>query len=236
MPDKPADSSVPSEVPPVKKPKHGDIREDGKVFYNHTKHCKNGEQWVTPEQFARYRKNKQERRKKNLAENQKYQRDWRAKNQERSKEHTRRWRDKNPGYWAQNARKRRKADPLFDLRGRVRNRIYLALRGSKKTKRTNQILGITIPELARHLESLFMPGMTWGNRSEWHLDHIVPSSCACNANEVYTLNHYTNLRPLWGKENLSKGKKLPEALPEYIHADVKEIWLREQKQYDQRTN
>lgn len=235
MPDKPADSSVPPEASPVKKHKHGDVREDGKVFKRYVKHCKNGEQWVTPEQFARYHKNKQERRKRNLFEDRKYQRDWRAKNQERSREHTRRWRDKNRGYWARNARRRRKEDPLYDLLGRVRNRIYLALRENLKTKRTIQILGITIPELATHLESLFLPGMSWANRSEWHIDHIVPAACARNENEVYILNHYTNLRPLWSKDNISKGKKLPESLPEYIHADVKEIWLREQEQNDQRT-
>ncbi len=49
--------------------------------------------------------------------------------------------------------------------------------------------------------------MTWENKTLWHLDHIVPVSVAKTEQEIIKLNHYTNFRPLWAKENLAKGKK-----------------------------
>lgn len=52
--------------------------------------------------------------------------------------------------------------------------------------------------------------MNWDNRGlyGWHIDHIIPLSSAKTEEEVYKLCHYTNLQPLWAKENLSKGNKI----------------------------
>jgi hypothetical protein len=50
--------------------------------------------------------------------------------------------------------------------------------------------------------------MCWENRNEWHIDHIVPLSSAKTEDEVYGLCHYTNLQPLWAKDNLQKSNKL----------------------------
>jgi hypothetical protein len=52
--------------------------------------------------------------------------------------------------------------------------------------------------------------MTWDNRSEWHLDHIIPLSSAKTEEELYKLCHYTNLQPLWAVENMKKGNKIVE--------------------------
>ena len=49
--------------------------------------------------------------------------------------------------------------------------------------------------------------MSWENKGEWHLDHIIPISSATNEKEVYELNHYTNFQPLWSIDNLMKSNK-----------------------------
>ena len=62
--------------------------------------------------------------------------------------------------------------------------------------------------LAGHLESLFSPGMTWDNYGfeGWHIDHIKP--CASfELDQKKICFHYTNLQPLWAKDNMSKSNK-----------------------------
>lgn len=49
--------------------------------------------------------------------------------------------------------------------------------------------------------------MTWQNRGEWHIDHIVALATAKTEADVLALNHFTNLRPMWGPDNLKKGAK-----------------------------
>jgi hypothetical protein len=52
--------------------------------------------------------------------------------------------------------------------------------------------------------------MSWDNYGfrGWHIDHIVPLSSAKTKDEAVSLNHYTNLQPLWGVDNMKKGKKI----------------------------
>lgn len=45
------------------------------------------------------------------------------------------------------------------------------------------------------------------NRGEWHIDHIKPTSLAKTEEEIYELNNYTNLQPLWAIDSLRKGNK-----------------------------
>jgi hypothetical protein len=63
-----------------------------------------------------------------------------------------------------------------------------------------------------HIERQFVKGMTWENRGEWHIDHIIPLATAQNENDVVKLNHHTNLRPMWAKDNLRKSSKLENLL------------------------
>ena len=58
-----------------------------------------------------------------------------------------------------------------------------------------------------HIERQFLRGMNWENRDKWHIDHIVPLATAKSEAEVLALNHFTNLRPIWSRDNLSKGAK-----------------------------
>src|SRR3546814_3330220 len=47
--------------------------------------------------------------------------------------------------------------------------------GDGKNGRSWEILvGYTVADLMAHLERQFLPGMSWDNRGEWHIDHIRP--------------------------------------------------------------
>jgi hypothetical protein len=71
----------------------------------------------------------------------------------------------------------------------------------------------SLEELINHIENQFEDGWTWANRGPaWHLDHIFPVSVAIKEGNGELVNHWQNLQPLAGNENLSKNDKVtPEA-------------------------
>lgn len=84
-----------------------------------------------------------------------------------------------------------------------------SLREGKGGRSWERLLGFTLADLMAHLEAQFLPGMTWDNRGEWHIDHIRPL-CSFSFQtpddpqfrEAWAL---TNLQPLWAADNLRKG-------------------------------
>lgn len=109
-------------------------------------------------------------------------------------------------------KERYKNDPLFALACRMRISVCNTLRrgGYTKKSKTAKIIGCSFEELKAHLESLFLDGMGWENRHLWHIDHIIPLASAKSEDEILSLNHYSNLQPLWAYDNMSKGCKMPE--------------------------
>jgi Uri superfamily endonuclease len=71
-------------------------------------------------------------------------------------------------------------------------------------------LGCSIEELKSFLESKFTLGMTWDNYGKWHIDHIKPLSKfnLSDTKELLMACHYTNLQPLWAKDNIVKYNKM----------------------------
>lgn len=110
----------------------------------------------------------------------------------------------------------------YKIQNCLRTRLHHELKKLKKqlninvTKcaKTLKLLGCSISELKIHLESKFQPGMTWENHGYgddcWHIDHILP--CASfdltQESEQRKCFHYTNLQPLWQRDNLKKSNKL----------------------------
>lgn len=82
----------------------------------------------------------------------------------------------------------------------------------QKHNKTVDLLGCSVPELKKHLESQFQPGMTWDNygRTGWHIDHIKPLSSfdLTDLEQLTEACKYTNLQPLWAKDNIQKSNKL----------------------------
>ena len=107
------------------------------------------------------------------------------------------------------AKQQRKINPNFRIRADIARRMLLALKGKNKSKKTIELLGCTIEELWQHLESKFKLGMTRKNHGEWHIDHIKP--CASfdltRVEQQVICFRYTNLQPLWAKDNQEKGAK-----------------------------
>lgn len=91
----------------------------------------------------------------------------------------------------------------------LRTRLNNALKNKSGSAVTD--LGCSIDELIIYLENLFLPGMTWENKGRygWHIDHIIPlaSFDLTKREQTKKACHYTNLQPLWAKDNLSKGSK-----------------------------
>ena len=122
------------------------------------------------------------------------------------------YRTKNQSYSNDYQKKRRKEDDLFKLTYNVKSRLNLFIKKTniRKTSSTFEMIGCTPQFLKEHLEMNFKEGMSWENYGlyGWHIDHIIPLSSAEDEDGVYKLCHYTNLQPLWAKENLSKGSKI----------------------------
>lgn len=102
--------------------------------------------------------------------------------------------------------KRAKTDPIFAEIKKARQKIKDLLRHNG-FKAKNAYTQCTGSELKAHLESKFKPGMSWENKNQWHVDHIIPLSCASSKQEVEKLCHYTNLQPLWSNDNIRKSNK-----------------------------
>lgn len=106
-----------------------------------------------------------------------------------------------------------KENPNYALAHIIRSRVQAAIkfrRGSKAFK-TIELLGCTIDVARKHIESQFKEGMSWENHGmgTWHIDHIKPIKVFDLTNpEIQKIAfHFTNLQPLFAKENLEKSWK-----------------------------
>lgn len=107
-------------------------------------------------------------------------------------------------------RKREALRPELRTINSLRSRFKKFFKGGK-SRSIRRLMGCTLPEFKKHLESQFAKGMTWENYgSKWHIDHILPCSSFDHTdfNQVKTCWHWTNLRPLCAIKNMQKGKAI----------------------------
>jgi len=119
----------------------------------------------------------------------------------------------------------RNANPEKRMRQAITNRLRVLMRQKVLQARarkgldrgtrsgTAQALGRWVgcswAELRKYLGQQFTEGMTWSNYGEWHIDHVIPL-CQFDVHSDGDMSkawHYSNLRPLWAKENQSRPKK-----------------------------
>ena len=165
------------------------------------------------EKLERVRKWKKDNKDKVKAYKKKYykkqlelQKKWREKNREYIKKYRK---DVLPltQEWKRN---RKKINPSYKISETVRSYLSRKIRGKiKKNTKTEKILGISYKNFTEYLASKFKPGMTLANYGEWHIDHIKPVTKfdLTKPGELEKCFHYTNLQPLWAKENIRKSNK-----------------------------
>ena len=125
------------------------------------------------------------------------------------------WREANPEK-VKAMRKKARLKILSTPEGKLNKTLKKHMsRCLSKTKETASQLKYSLPytmkELRVHLERQFLTGMSWDNRSDWHIDHIIPLSSfkftSSSDPEFQAAWALSNLRPLWAKENQVKSKK-----------------------------
>ena len=117
---------------------------------------------------------------------------------------------KNKKYLSEYQNRKKKYDLQFRIACNLRSRLWQAIKNVQKKGSAIRDLGCSISELKVSFEKQFKPGMTWENYGEWHIDHVKPLSVfdLSDRKELLKAVHYTNLQPLWARENISKRNKI----------------------------
>ena len=147
--------------------------------------------------------------------------EWRQNNKQHLKEYYEKNKESvqlyDKKYFAENRerinerlRKKYNENAQYKINVILRTRFYKCLKERKttKSKRMVELVGCDISEVKTHIELQWQPGMTWenhGNRG-WHIDHIKPINTfdLTDIEQQKICFHYTNLRPLWATDNLSR--------------------------------
>ena len=103
-------------------------------------------------------------------------------------------------------KRRYSEDRAYVVVDRLRRRLRSALNGQAKPATTMELVGCSSEKLCAWLEMHFDEGMTWENRSEWHIDHIKPIASFEDPADPACW-HWSNLQPLWAEDNLKKGDR-----------------------------
>lgn len=187
------------------------------IVFDHSKrkYCKNCYIIHRKQYIKQYNKNyKSNWKEKNKEYYKKYCKEYGKKRYNKNKEYfklqNKIYYKNNKEYFNNKSNEYYKNNELYRLSKICRSRIYefLKIRNMNKTNSTFNIISCSKIKLKKYLESKFTKGMSWDNQGLWHIDHIIPLSSAKTKEELYKLCHYTNLQPLWAKDNLSKGDKI----------------------------
>ena len=168
---------------------------------------------------ATYERNKDRYREKNRARSIAYSREARKRDPEKYKAACERWRKANMDTVRAAARRnwhKYMQCPEKSFRARVSALVRMSLKRGTKSGSIDKILDYTVEELRAHIERQFVDGMGWHNMGSWHIDHIIPVSAfkftSDQDPEFKRAWHITNLRPLWGYENVRKSNRVTHLL------------------------
>jgi hypothetical protein len=136
-----------------------------------------------------------------------YFKEWYIENKQKVKSYREENKDKIKNQ-KKDYKNRTKNIPKNKILKTLRRRLKKALDSNQKSGNFIENLGCSINELKIYLESKFQDNMSWDNYGlyGWHIDHIRPlaSFDLSDKKQILEACHYTNLQPLWAKDNLSK--------------------------------
>jgi hypothetical protein len=156
-------------------------------------------------------------------------REWQKNNRQKAYEQHKKYRDKNKEkikamqkrYYENNrdsalerrrvnTKIRKENDPNYKFSENIRSLISISFKKYKKSLKTEQILGCTLEFFRNYILSKCSEGMTIKDfhKYGYQIDHIIPISSGTSEEEVIKLNHYTNLQPLWWRDNIIKSNKI----------------------------
>jgi len=146
---------------------------------------------------------------------------WRDKNPKKAIESSRRWKERNKQWYInynkglvlyrkiyyqihksdinERERNRRRTDLKYNLNDRMTSSIRMALRGNKKGRKWEDLVGYTLNDLISRLKVTMPEGYTWEDvlGGKLHIDHIVPIS-AFN----FTKPEHADFKHCWALDNL----------------------------------
>lgn len=133
---------------------------------------------------------------------------YRLRNPQKISSNLKTWRSKNREHIKNYVDNRYATNPTVRLKAKTSAAMSKVLKRFKarKSNKTLALLGCGLQQFKAHIESQFSEGMSWANRSEWHIDHIRP--CASfdlsDPEQQKQCFHFSNLKPEWATNNLKK--------------------------------
>lgn len=135
-----------------------------------------------------------------------------------AKQKHKQWRENNRDH-IRNYDNNRKKDPNKGPLLKLHDSVFCGIRRGMKYVKGNKnqsslkTLGLeNWEDFRKYIEIYWQEGMTWDNygnkENQWSIDHTIPISSAKTEEEVYKLNHYTNLKPMWHLDNIIKNSNI----------------------------
>jgi len=144
-----------------------------------------------------------------------YIKTWKSENKELNYSYTKKWNAKHSDKvkeYKRNWDRKAMQNPIHRLSNNIRGNIHHALKEKKNGRKWEVLVGYTLEDLVKHLESKFTTGICWENYGDvWHVDHITPKSWFQYKDiddpkfkECWSL---TNLQPKLKIDNIKKGNR-----------------------------
>jgi hypothetical protein len=116
---------------------------------------------------------------------------------------------------------RLRTEPFLREHVRLEKRVSRCLLRGIEDPEVVQALGCRVVTARGHIERQFKPGMTWATHAtHWQIDHKKPKNwfygellAGRMSEDEYRrrVHHYTNLRPMWIRDNLYQAWKAAQA-------------------------